>query len=177
MQEVSRERLVVHTIRALEHSGSWCGETHLQKCFYLAQEFSGETPMFKYVLYKHGPYSFELSDCLEKLIAEGVVSYRPRTPPYGPSLEVSETSAKFRNFEIESDKITTVVEKICTKLGASNVSELERLATALFVSIRLPNLKSLEERGRYINSIKPHVSVEAAKKAEEEVLLLRSIAA
>ena len=43
---------------------------------------------FKFILYKHGPYSFDLSERLQGLISNSLLSVLTR-PPYGPTLGVA----------------------------------------------------------------------------------------
>ncbi len=88
--------IVLYVMKALKANGSWCGETHVQKTLFMCQELFGVRSDFKFILYKHGPYSFQLSEHLQGLIADDLIHVRSR-PPYGPSLELSEdVSALYR---------------------------------------------------------------------------------
>jgi hypothetical protein len=53
--------LVGAIIKELADAGSWCGETHIQKTAYVAKELLGVPIAASFILYKHGPYSFDLS--------------------------------------------------------------------------------------------------------------------
>lgn len=49
------------------------------------------------------------------------------------------------------------------------VAELERLATALYVTFEEGMDKTVQARAKRINELKPHVSINEALKAVEEV--------
>ncbi len=79
-----RFTLLLHMIGRLIEKGSWFGETHIQKCIYFLQEYYHVPSGYEYILYKHGPFSFELRDELTVMRADGLLSLIPR-PPYGYS--------------------------------------------------------------------------------------------
>jgi len=68
----------------LRNSGSWTGETHVQKATYLLQELLGLPTGFEFVLYKHGPFSFELREALERMEAGRLIELEEQRYPYGP---------------------------------------------------------------------------------------------
>jgi hypothetical protein len=53
--------LAVELAKQLRAEGSWCGETHLQKATFIIQDMTKANLGYKFVLYKHGPYSFEFN--------------------------------------------------------------------------------------------------------------------
>jgi len=86
MNKGQKSAIILDLATELLKRGSWCGETHLQKATFLLQELL-ETPTgFQFILYKHGPFSFELRDSLVELAADGLMEYVVRSPQYGPSL-------------------------------------------------------------------------------------------
>ena len=60
MDRLRRAALLTRLIQRLRDRGSWCGETHLQKASLLLQDLTGVPLGFDYILYKHGPFSFDL---------------------------------------------------------------------------------------------------------------------
>ena len=59
MDRVRNGVVITKLIETLRERGSWCGETHVQKAAFFLQELM-EVPMrFNFILYKHGPFSFE----------------------------------------------------------------------------------------------------------------------
>jgi hypothetical protein len=122
---------------------------------------------FKFILYKHGPYSFQLSEQLQGLIADEIVHVRSR-PPYGPSLELSEEAAELWRSVSES-ALVRKLDFIAGKLGRKGVGELERLATAVYVNQKHGEGIPLEHRVGLLTSLKPHVAADAARNAFLEV--------
>jgi uncharacterized protein YwgA len=164
MSKINKTGVIILTLQALEREGSWCGETHIQKALYLCQEVGRIPAQFKFILYKHGPYFFDLSEHIQQLIADELVNLLSR-PPYGPSLEVSDAGKGIANSWAERDIYSERIAFISRKVGRKGVSELERLATAVFVD-RKPGMNlSIEERAKSLSTIKPHIPLELAKAA------------
>ena len=84
MDRLPQAAIVTKLAKRLRHYGSWCGETHIQKAMYLLQELLEVPTGFDFILYKHGPYSFDLGDELTSLRADGLLALEPQTVPYGP---------------------------------------------------------------------------------------------
>jgi uncharacterized protein YwgA len=168
MSAPNQTSIVLYVIKALKANGSWCGETHVQKTLFLCQELFGVPSDFKFILYKHGPYSFQLSEHLQGLIADDLIHVRSR-PPYGPSLELSEDlSALYR--AVASDfNLSRKIDFMAAKLGRKGVADLERLATAVYVNEKHSTHLSVERRAALLISLKPHVSSESARNAFLEV--------
>ena len=164
MSAPNQTSIVLYVMKALKANGSWCGETHVQKTLFLCQELFGVPSNFKFILYKHGPYSFQLSEHLQGLIADEFIHVRSR-PPYGPSLELSDDAIVLSRSVIRDRDFTRKLDFIASKLGRKGVGELERIATAVYVNekhgINLP----LEQRAALLTSLKPHVPSDAARSA------------
>ena len=58
----------------------WSGETHLQKATYLACWLVDIPFDFDFILYKHGPFSFELRDELGSMRADRLLDREPQPP-------------------------------------------------------------------------------------------------
>jgi uncharacterized protein YwgA len=153
----------------LKKSGSWCGETHVQKATYFLQEVLGVETGFEYILYKHGPYSFDLAEELTSLRADYLMEFNHRSPGYGPSLVPTQTSAELRSrFPKTIASHTPQIKFIAKKFGSKGVTELEKLATALWVTRELGSDADDDDRAERINALKPHVSVADALDAVHE---------
>ena len=60
MLDVKQTVLVLLLLDQMSKQDSWCGETHVQKCAFFLQE-GLEVPLdFEFIMYKYGPFSFEL---------------------------------------------------------------------------------------------------------------------
>ena len=86
----SRCALLVDMIERLRGRGSWCGETHIQKAMFILQDIAKANLGYKFVIYKHGPYSFELSNELTEMRAVGILELSFPKEGYGPSIPATE---------------------------------------------------------------------------------------
>jgi uncharacterized protein YwgA len=172
MERLKRAAIVSQLIRNLRNSGSWCGETHVQKAVYLLQDLLDVPTEYQFILYKHGPFSFDLSDELTSFRGDELLELRPQVPPYGPRYAVTTLGKSLcERFPKTLAKYDDSIEAVADAIGEQTVGELERLATALYVTKRdsTHHDGSVKSRSKRLNQLKPHVSVEAANNAVEEI--------
>jgi len=170
MKRLQRAALLVSLIETMKEKDSWCGETNIQKACYFLQKLT-EVPLgYDFILYKYGPYSFELTDELTGLRADSILTLRIRDPQYGPCYAAGERGnlvkdrfpKTIRRFQDETDYVAS-------KLGSKRVGELECLATALYVSLEKGRELSIEERASEITKLKPHIAQRFAEEAISSV--------
>jgi uncharacterized protein YwgA len=89
---LERQTLIYELIKTLREKDNWCGETHVQKTTYFLEELTGHKLSYRFVLYKHGPYSFELSEDLSTMDAYRFVEDEIAHPAYGPAPEAKSRS-------------------------------------------------------------------------------------
>jgi hypothetical protein len=171
MERLQRDSVLISLIEALRNRGSWCGEAHLQLVTYFLQELL-KTPLgFQFILYKHGPYSFDLCYALAQMEADFMVEIVP-LPRYRASFTLGETSNLLKEkFPITIAKYQKAVNFVVEKLAEKNVSELQRVATAMYVS--LDNKTSSQTLAQRIKELTPHVSLEEACQALNEFEQIR----
>lgn len=168
MKPKQKMAVISQLVESLQEHGSWCGETHIQKATYCLQEVTIVPMEFNFILYKHGPFSFDLRDELTAMRAYGFLDIR-LNPPYGPSLCITETAkAMIQNLSKTLQKFNKKISFIAETLGDKGVAELERLATALYVT-REEDPKDIEERASIIHKLKPHVSIAEANAATRDI--------
>ncbi|MCE9554600.1 MAG: hypothetical protein K8T91_14680 [Planctomycetes bacterium] len=169
MTTLKRSAILLRLVRDMRAHGSWCGETHVQKAVYLLQDVAGADSAFDFVLYKHGPFSFELRDQLTSMRADDLLELLVQPQPYGPKLAPAQNAdkieAKFPNTIARNKK---AIDFIADAIADRGVAELERLATAVYVVRRdLPDADN-RERAQRLSEIKPHISIDQAKEAVGE---------
>jgi len=171
MERLQEATIILTLADALRARGSWCGETHLQKSVYFVKELSNVPLEFDFILYKHGPFSFDLRDELTAMRADGLLNLHVQPYPYGASLIPTESSKK-----ITAKYLRTVsnfqdrIEFVADRLGNKGVAQLEQLATALYVTKKEATAtKSIGDRAKRLHELKPHVSMEDARVAVEDV--------
>jgi hypothetical protein len=169
MDRLQKAAVLTELMKQLRAYESWCGETHVQKATYFLQEVLGVQTGFEYILYKHGPYSFDLAEHLTSLRADFLMEFDHRSLGYGPSLVPTQTSAELRSrYPKTLARHAPRIEFIARAFGSKGVVELERLATALYVTRELGNGASAVERANRLHELKPHVSPPEALAAVRE---------
>ena len=168
MNRMRRVALLTRLIEELRTKTPWCGETHIQKAVYFAQHLTSVPMGYDFILYKHGPFSFDLRDELTALRADGLLRLEPKWP-YGAEIKPTEQSKYIQGlFRNTVRKYKGEVKFIAAELGGKGVVELERLSTALFVERNMES-KSVLERAAQVVNLKPHVSPQESLEAVYEV--------
>jgi len=160
---------VSRLVEELRSRDSWCGETHVQKATYFLQELLRVPLSFEFVLYKHGPFSFDLRDELTSLRADAILRlelYRP----YGPRI-ASTDQAKYiqRVSSKTAAKYEGCIDFVAKWLGQKDVVELERLGTALYVLRNAGEGAGIDRRASEFTRLKPHIGRKEAVEAIEAV--------
>jgi len=169
MTQTQKDVVLLSFIVCLKDNGSWCGETHIQKSAFFFQELLGVPLGFDFILYKHGPYSFDLKDGVTAQMADGLLAVTPREP-YGPSLFPGTNSKTLLDrYPKTRLQYQRQAEFIASRLAAQNIAGLERLATALFVTRRETTNGGVDERAARLNTLKPHIPLDVARAAVVEV--------
>jgi hypothetical protein len=172
MERLERAAIILKLVTELRDAGSWCGETHVQKAAYLMQELMGVPTEYPFILYKHGPFSFDLSDELTSFRADLLLSLRPQQTPYGPRYAVTDLGqTHLQQYARTVARYEAAIRKTAEVIGDQPVGKLERLGTALYVTKRQKEHHdgSVDDRAVYLNKLKPHVPVNLAQKAVEEI--------
>jgi uncharacterized protein YwgA len=167
MTSSDRASIVLYAMQCLKNEGSWSGETHVQKALYLCQELMKVPSDFKFILYKHGPYSFDLSAHLQGLIADDLVCVLAKQP-YGPSLRVSNDGQSVASETGQNSGLAERIGFMAKKLGGKGVADLEKLATAVYVNRKYGVQTPIAKRVQLLTSLKPHVPTEEAQEAFSE---------
>lgn len=169
MESVEKKAIVITLMRSLAEAGSWCGETHLQKAVFMLQALTGVPTGYDYILYKHGPFSFDLRDELATMRAENLVELIIRSPDYGPAIIPTANSDRLKKAAKEAlAKFQSEIAFVAQTVGKKGVAELERLATALFIFPDIPTDAPVEDGARRLRALKPHVSEADALAAINE---------
>ncbi len=170
MNRLAQEAVVVGLARRLHDRGSWSGETHLQKATYLLRELQDVPLDFNFILYKHGPFSFELRDELGSMRTDRLLEREVQPPPYGPRFIVSERGRELEaRFGRTMERYGAALDWVADRLGDRGVMELEQLATALWVTRELGKDATVETRAGRLHQVKPHVPLAVAAEAVSEI--------
>ena len=176
MKRLQRDAVLVSLIQNLKQRGSWCGETHVQKTAFFLQELTSVPLGFEFILYKHGPYSFDLSAAVMQMRADAIVRIVP-TYPYGASLELDDGGSQLlSNFPKTTKRYENQVGFVAYRLATKTVAELERVSTALFIRLQHGDEQSGSFCARELHKIKPHIPIDKARVAVKECDEIRTAA-
>ena len=169
MNELKQRAFVCRMAQKLCERNSWCGETHLQKALYIAGAVCGLPLSYGFDLYFYGPYSFDLKTDLIRMQADEFLQSKIVRPGYGSTLEVVPESTEVLMRKHWSEDLNPEVEFISEWFGRKGVSDLEKLATAHFVSEKNRG-KPNDEMAAILHRIKPHINHQEALTAIDEVV-------
>jgi hypothetical protein len=157
--------LVVELAMRLRSEGSWCGETHLQKATFIIQDLTRSNLGYKFVLYKHGPYSFEFNAEINSMRAADILEFHFPREGYGPSIAPTTFGERIREANEENVReYVPVVSFIANWFAANDVRHLEKIATAYYVTKKNPRDPAFE-RAKKLSLLKPHVDIDSAEEA------------
>ncbi|WP_027141677.1 hypothetical protein [Mesorhizobium sp. WSM3626] len=167
-----RVSIILDLTIKLKQKGSWCGETHIQKTAFILKSFGVDELDYDFILYKHGPYSFELHSELAIVRNANLISLVVLQDRYGPSFEVTEIWGT-RFLERHQEKVKRIKKKVSFVVewvGDRDVKSLEKIATALMIMSENPT-KTADARAQILNRLKPHISLAEAENATKQVEL------
>lgn len=168
MERTKKAALLTRLVEELREQNSWCGETHIQKASLFLQDLTKVPLGFEFVLYKHGPFSFDLRDELTSMRADELLELEPQGP-YGPRIGTTERTKSIQKvYPRTLAKYDGQITFVAKKLGGKGVAELERVATAYFLTEKAGRAGSVEERAARLTKVKPHISREDALNAVRE---------
>jgi hypothetical protein len=168
MRRMARAAVVSSLRDQLYDEGSWAGETHIQKAAFFLQVAAGVPLGYDFILYKHGPFSFDLRDDLSGFRADGLIELKPQAP-YGPRLVTTEQGRSLQErFPKTLSLYSPQIKQVASFLGSRGVGELERLGTALLL-VKTHAEWSDAQLATEICRLKPHVAKPSALLAVSEV--------
>ena len=102
--------------------------------------------------------------------ADRLLKRESQPPPFGPRFIVTSRGRQLEDrFQRTMQRFGDRLDWIADRLGSRGVVELERLATALWVTREMGDEALVQDRAEAVNELKPHVSVAAAAEAVQEI--------
>ena len=166
MNRMKRAALLTRLVQRLRKAESWSGETHVQKATFFLQELM-EVPLgFDFILYKHGPYSFDLHDEIAALRGDGLLTFELHNR-YSPHLQPTDLCAYIQgHFPKTLARYDSGITLVAETFGKKGVVQLELLGTALYVTLEYGPEPC---RATRMTMLKPHIQPPQASKAIAEV--------
>lgn len=168
MTSASEIHLVGRVVEILDEMQSWCGETHIQKTAYVAKVVEHVPFESQFILYKHGPYSFEMNSVLNYMRSQNILLVTPQGN-YGSSYKLNDGiwAAVSRSAKVRFEAFDAPLRFVCNQFANKKVVELERIATAIYVRLNFKDL-DLQKQVRKLNELKPHIDISEAQLAFSE---------
>jgi hypothetical protein len=174
METLERYAILISLLKKMKECESWCGGTHIQKSVYFLQQMLGVPTGFDYILYKHGPFSFELRDELTAMRGKLILKLDSKPYPYGPSYAPGAIAeAVERRLPKTIEEYFLQVNFVANNLSIMDVADLERFATALYIQSEEMGEARIEDCAARIHELKPHISVESAIEALKTIEMLK----
>jgi len=164
MTELLGYAIVLKAVHGLNAAKSWTGKTHVIKTLYIAST-KADLP-FEFVLFKHGPYSFDANDAIEFMSAIKLLSLTA-TPPYGVQLKPGRLESVI---DVDVDpRVIEAIDRAVESVGDSDVKQLEAFATSIWVLEKQKPIHDAEWL-KAVKELKPHLGdpliPDAIKKAK-----------
>ena len=169
MDRLERAALLLRLVEELHKKGSPCGQAHLQKAAYFAQCLMDVPLGFRFVLYRNGPFSFDLRDECTALRADCLLRFGS-IRSWGPEIEATDRKEYIDGiFHDRLEPYNGTIAFVAETIGDKGGAQLERLGTALFVTLDGEMSSPIEDRCRRVTELKPHITRESARTAVEEI--------
>lgn len=165
--EFRKHLFILRTIEQLQKSGSWTGKTHVQKSLYLVQALTRVAVPFEFVLYMHGPYSFDVEEELAQMKSYTAIEIAP-VPAYGVIIRPGNMAPYVKDKANLTAEEESAIERVCRFVGNKRVAELEKTATAAWIRTKEHRISPVDVANR-LNELKPHIPVASAKIAYEQL--------
>lgn len=148
---------------------SWAGPVHLQKSIFFLQEMRKVPLGYEFVLYRYGPYSFELQDEIEHIRGVGILKWRFHdSPGYATGLDTTEASRDIRdNLPKLMDQYENDLAFVSENIGPMMSRQLERVSTSFYYMVK--GLESVKEVVHEVLKVKPHIDYGDAVEAVQQV--------
>jgi hypothetical protein len=165
--ELHEAAIIATIIDRVSGAKRFCGETFIQKSTFFLKELFGVPFAANFRLYHYGPFSFDLRSQLQSMEADGVVNIRPHE--FGATYVTGERYQMLRTrFPKTIATHEQAIRFVIRELAPLGVKDLEPLATALFLTRQHPD-QPVEVRAGRLNTIKPHIEIEQARKSVVQI--------
>lgn len=159
--------LIGGIVKTLQDMGSWCGETHIQKTSYIAKHIERVPFESDFILYKHGPFSFDLNSSLNSMRSQKLLNVTPQQFGSTYSVDVDLWNVIDHASGDTFERFRAQIEEACRPLARKKVAELERIVTAVYVYINFYN-GDVDIMAKKLVTLKPHISPREAYAAFQE---------
>ena len=156
MKRLEQRAVLVRLIERLNNKGRGCNEVYIQRAVYVIQSLCRVNLDFSFVLYKYGPFSFDLQDELTICRADGLLSIETHAV-VGATFAATELGRRLMGrFSVTND-FTVKFEELVTWVSECSITQLDKLSTAIYV-IREMKTGSQKDKARRLLQVNPQIS-------------------
>jgi len=166
--EFKKHAMILAVIDGLKEHGSWTGKTHVQKTLSLLHDKGEIEVPFEFVLYRHGPYSFDVQAELEQMRSYTAIEIEVQGQGYGVVLRRGPMAIYADRMGELSPNEKQAIAKVCRFVGNKGVKDLEKLATASWIR-RWEGKTDPQAVAKRLHELKPHIPEAAALLADNEI--------
>jgi uncharacterized protein YwgA len=166
-KELVRKSFLLQLVEKMQYAKSWTGETHIQKTIYFLQKLFNVPLEYKYIFYKHGPFSFELRDELTELRADKILNLKSKEPYGATFLPGNHAEILKEKYGEKAKDYYKQMKFVAVEISNRSVRDLEKLSTALYV-YKEENIFDSEKITDRIIELKPHITKHEAEETVEE---------
>lgn len=168
--DFDKQAVILQLVLKLREHDNWCGKTVVQKAAYFVDILSGHRLGFDFVLYKHGPYSFDLADTMGVMNSLEYIKFEVAHPQYGPRIKPLDDARDIllKKYGALAEKLEREIDFVTNKLADCGIAAVERLSTALYFT-RQERVEGTEAKILKIREVKPHISEAEAANAVTQV--------
>jgi hypothetical protein len=166
--EIRKHAIILEVIQNLSRLGSRTGKTHIQKALSLLRDTNSMDIPFQFILYKHGPFSFDVVDELEQMQSYDAIQIEPNQEGYGVVLSPGSMCNYVRTHAPLEATELHAIQQTCEFVGNRNVLDLERLATASWIRYQEQEADPENVAAR-LHELKPHIALADARIADQAI--------
>ncbi|MGP0068280.1 MAG: hypothetical protein ACLQGP_32375 [Isosphaeraceae bacterium] len=109
------------------------------------------------------------SHLLASAIAQVPTACNRRPLSYATAVRGENAGRLLADFATTRQRYEPHIAFVADHLGSSKVVDLERLATALYITRESAGDKGIEARAARLNELKPHIPIELARRAVDDL--------
>ena len=98
LNDLQLKAVVTSLVEKMQDRDGWCGETHIQKTAYFLKGLMCVPLGYDFIVYKHGPYSFDLHDDLMAMKANRFLKTETRPHTVRHSSRVTSVTSLLADF-------------------------------------------------------------------------------
>jgi hypothetical protein len=168
-----KHAVILAMIESLASHGCRTGKVHVIKGLGLGSLAGFLDIPFEFFLYKHGPYSTDIEQNLEEMVSYDGIRIEPAFDGWGVILKPSENAAFIKKQAALPPAQMEGIQRGSRFLKGKNATQLERLATAMWIRKRL-GIEESDDVAAKLHELKPHVTVQDAREADREIVAFLS---